>query len=66
MDFLSMSIPVWALLLIFVIGILLIWQFIRFTLRLLLFFILFFGLMIFFDFVGIFSWIHQNILSRFL
>lgn len=66
MDFLSMSIPLWAIFLVLVIVILLIWQFIRFTLKLLLFFLMFFILIIVFDFIGIFTWIQQNVLSRFL
>lgn len=66
MEFLSLSIPLWAVFLVFVIVLLLVWQFIRFTLKVLLFFILFFVLVIALDFIGVFSWIHQNILSQFL
>jgi hypothetical protein len=66
MELLSMSIPLWAIFLIVVIVILLVWQFIRFTLRVLLFFVLFFLLLIIFDFLGVFSWIQQNMISHFL
>lgn len=66
MEFLSLSIPLWAVFLVFVIVILLVWQFIRFTLRVLLFFLIFFALLIALDFIGVFSWIQQNILSPFL
>jgi hypothetical protein len=66
MELLSMSIPLWAIFLVVVIVILLVWQFIRFTLRVLLFFVLFFLLLIVLDFFGVFSWIQQNMISRFL
>ncbi len=66
MEFLSLSIPLWAVFLVFVIVLLLVWQFIRFTLRVLLFFLLFFVLVIALDFIGVFSWIQQNVISRFL
>jgi hypothetical protein len=45
---------------------LLVWQFMRFTVRILLFFFLFFALLIILDFIGVFSWIQQNIVSPFL
>jgi len=66
MEFLSISIPLWAIFLLLVIVVLLVWQFIRFTIRLLLFFLLFFALLIGLDLLGVFTWIQQNILSSFL
>lgn len=66
MEFLSMSIPLWAIFLILVIVILLVWQFIRFTIRLLLFVLLFFIFVIVLDFFGVFSWVQHNIISNFL
>jgi hypothetical protein len=66
MEFLSISIPLWAVFLVLLIVLLLIWRFIRFTLWLLLFFLLFFILLIGLDLLGVFSWIQQNILSSFL
>jgi len=66
MEFLSLSIPLWAIFLVVLIVLLLVWQFIRFTVRLLLFFFLFFVILIFLDFMGVFSWIQQNIVSLFL
>lgn len=61
-----MSIPFWAILLVLLIVVLLVWQFIRFTLRLLLFIGLFFILLIGLDLLGVFNWIQQNFLSSFL
>jgi hypothetical protein len=46
--------------------VLLVWQFLRFTVRVLFFFLLFFTLLIVFDFLGVFSWIQENIVSPFL
>ncbi|MBN1280085.1 MAG: hypothetical protein JXA00_00380 [Candidatus Thermoplasmatota archaeon] len=66
MEFLSMSIPLWAVFLILLVALLLIWRLIRFTMRIMLFFLLFFVLLIGLDFLGVFSWIQQNILSPFL
>jgi hypothetical protein len=66
MEFLSLSIPLWAIILVVLIVLLLVWQFIRFTVRLLLFFFLFFAILIILDFIGVFSWIQQNIVSFFL
>jgi len=43
-----------------------VWQFLQFTLRLLLFFFLFFAILMILDFFGVFSWIQQNIVSVFL
>jgi hypothetical protein len=65
-ELLSMSIPLWAVILVLFLVVLIIWQFIRFTLRLLLFLFLFFVLLIGLDFLGVFNWIQQNILSAFL
>ena len=66
MEFLSISVPLWAVFLILLIVLLLIWQFLRFTLQLLLFFVLFFILLIGLDIIGVFNWIQDNILSSFL
>ena len=66
MEFLPISVPLWAVFLILLIVLLLIWQFFRFTLQLLLFFVLFFVLLIGLDIIGVFSWIQNNILSPFL
>ncbi|KYK21033.1 hypothetical protein AYK25_03990 [Thermoplasmatales archaeon SM1-50] len=66
MEFLSISIPLWAIFLVVFLVILLVWQFMRFTLRLLLFFFLFFILIIALDFIGVFSWIQEFIIARFL
>lgn len=66
MEFLSLSIPLWAVFLLLLIVSLLVWQLLRLTLRVLLFFILFFILLIGLDLLGVFSWIQENILSMFL
>jgi hypothetical protein len=66
MEFFSLPIPLWMILLIVLIVVLLVWQFFRFTVRLLLFIGLFFLLLIVLDFLGVFSWVQQNILSAFL
>ncbi|DAC72487.1 MAG TPA: hypothetical protein DSN98_04935 [Thermoplasmata archaeon] len=66
MEFLPSSIPLWAVSVVLLIVILLIWRFIRFAIWLLLFFLLFFILLIVLDFLGVFSWIQQNILALFL
>ena len=66
MEFLSMSIPLWAIFLVLLIVVILVWQFTRVTLKVLLFFSLFFVLVIFFDFIGVFSWIQDNFVSSFL
>jgi len=66
MEFFSVSIPLWAVLLVGLIVVLLVWLFIRFTIRLLFFIGLFFLLLLIFDSLGVFSWIQQNILSAFL
>jgi hypothetical protein len=66
MEFFSISIPLWAILLGLLIVILLVWQFIRFTLHVLLFIGLFFLLLIGLDLLGVFSWIQQHILLPFL
>jgi hypothetical protein len=66
MEFFSISIPLWAILLCVLIVVLLVWQFIRFTLRLLLFVGLFFLLLIVLDFFGVFNWVQQYFFSGFL
>jgi len=66
MEFFSISLPLWAIFLVVIIVVLLIWQFLRFTVRLLLFIALFFILLIGLDLLGVFSWVQQNILSSFL
>ncbi|PNX52312.1 MAG: hypothetical protein BV458_10235 [Thermoplasmata archaeon M9B2D] len=66
MEFLSLSIPLWAIVLVAFLAVLLVWQFLRFTLRLLLFFFLFFVLVIALDFLGVFSWISDHIITAFL
>ncbi len=66
MEFLSLSIPLWVIFLVVIIVLLLVWQFLRFTLRILLFFFLFFALLMILDFTGVFGWIQQTFLSPFL
>jgi len=66
MEFLSLSIPLWAIVLVAFLAVLLVWQFIRFTVRLLLFFFLFFVLVIALDFLGVFRWISDHIITAFL
>lgn len=66
MEIFSLSIPLWAIFLVVLIVLLLVWQFMHFTVRILLFFFLFFALLIILDFIGVFSWIQQNIVSPFL
>jgi len=43
-----------------------VWFFLRFTVKILLFFILFFALLFILDWLGVFTWVNQNILSHFL
>jgi hypothetical protein len=66
MEFLSLSIPLWAIFLVVIIVLLLVWQFLRFTLRILLFFFLFFAILMVLDFIGVFGWIQQTLVSPFL
>ncbi len=66
LEIFSLAIPVWAVVLCLLIVVVLIWQFFRFTIRLLLFFILFFVLLIGLDLLGVFTWIKDNILASFL
>jgi hypothetical protein len=66
MEFLSLSIPLWVIFLAVIIVLLLVWQFLRFTLRIFVFFFLFFALLMILDFIGVFSWIQETFLSPFL
>lgn len=66
LEIFSLAIPVWAVVLCLLIVVVLIWQFFRFTIRLLLFFILFFVLLIGLDLLGVFTWVKDNILASFL
>jgi hypothetical protein len=66
MEFLSLSVPLWVVVLVVLIALLLVWQFFRFTLRILLFFFLFFAILMILDFLGVFGWIQQNFISPFL
>ncbi len=65
-EFFSISIPLWAILICALIVCAFVWFFIRFTLKLLLFFVVFFALLIILDSVGVFQWIYQNVLTNFL
>jgi hypothetical protein len=65
LEIISLSIPIWAVILCLIIAVILIWQFLRFTIRLLLFFLLFFILLIGLDLLGVFAWIKENLLASF-
>ena len=65
LEIISLAIPLWAVLLCLIIAVVLIWQFLRFTIRLLLFFVLFFILLIGLDLLGVFTWIKDHILASF-
>jgi hypothetical protein len=66
LEIFSLAIPLWAIILCLLIVVVLIWQFFRFTIKLLLFFILFFVLLIGLDLLGVFAWVKDNILASFL
>jgi len=64
--FFSIALPLWAVLLCAVLILIAVWFFLRFTLKILLFFLLFFTLLFILDWLGVFSWVNQNIVSQFL
>ena len=66
LGFFSMSVPLWAVFLLGLILLVFVWGFFRFTVKLFLFFAAFFVLLIVLDWLGVFSWINQNILANFL
>jgi len=60
------SIPLWALFVIALIVVFILWKFLKFAMIILVIIIVFFAILIGFDLLGVFSWIKDNILSLFM
>ena len=62
MDILGVTIPLWAVFIIGIIGVIVLWKFIKFAIKLLLVVILFFMILILLDYFEVFN-IIQNFFS---
>jgi hypothetical protein len=61
MDILAIQIPLWAIFIGIIIIIYIAWKLIKFAIKILIALLLFFGILIGLDMLGIFSWLQQFI-----
>jgi hypothetical protein len=61
MDILAIQIPLWAIFIGIIIIIYVAWKLIKFAIKILIALLLFFGILIGLDMLGIFSWLQQFI-----
>jgi len=63
MDLFGIVIPFWAILIVIILIIVVIWKLIKFAIKVLIVIIVFLAILIGLDFLGVFSWINENIIS---
>ena len=66
MELLGFTIPLWALFIGIIIIVVIAWKLIKFAIKVLLVLVVFFVILMGLDFLGVFAWIQDNILTIFL
>jgi len=66
MELFGIVIPLWALFIGIIIIAFIAWKFIKFAIKVLIYIVIFFVILIGLDFLNVFTWINENILSFFL
>ena len=66
MELFGFAIPLWALFIGLILIAVVVWKLIKFAIKILIVIVVFFVILIGLDFLGVFSWIQNNILSSFL
>ena len=66
MELFGVVIPLWAIFIGLILIVVVIWKLIKFAIKILLILVVFFMILIGLDFLGVFSWIQNNVLSSFL
>ena len=64
MGLFGIVIPLWAVFIIIILIVLVAWKLIKFAIKVLIAAIIFFVILIGLDFIGVFTWINENILTR--
>lgn len=65
MEIFGVTLPLWAVFIGIIIIVIVAWKLIKFAIKVLIAVIIFFALMIGLDFIGVFTWINENILTHF-
>ena len=66
MELLGFTIPLWAVFIGIIIIVVIAWKLIKFAIKVLLVLVVFFVILMGLDFLGVFAWIQDNILTIFL
>ena len=66
MELLGFTIPLWALFIGIIIIVVIAWKLIKFAIKVFLVLVVFFVILMGLDFLGVFTWIQDNILTIFL
>ena len=66
MEFFGVVVPLWALFIGFILVAIVVWKLIKFAIKLLIVIVVFFAILIGLDFLNVFTWINENLLSSFL
>ena len=66
MDLFGIVVPLWALFIGLILVVVVVWKLIKFAIKILIVVVAFFAILIGLDFLNVFSWINENLLSSFL
>ena len=65
-ELLGITIPLWAIILLVILIVIIVWKLVKFAIKIALVIILFFLVLLILDTLGVFTWIHEHLLSPFL
>ena len=66
MELFGVVIPLWALFIGIILIVVVAWKLIKFAIKVLIYIVIFFAILIGLDFLNVFTWINENILSSFM
>jgi len=66
MELFGIVVPLWALFIWLILVVVAVWKLIKFAIKILIVVVAFFAILIGLDFLNVFSWINENLLSSFL
>jgi hypothetical protein len=66
MELFGVVIPLWALFIGIILIVVVAWKLIKFAIKVLIYIVIFFAILIGLDFLNVFTWINENILSSFI
>ncbi len=66
MELFGIVVPLWALFIGLILVVVVVWKLIKFAIKILIVVVAFFAILIGLDFLNVFSWINENLLSSFL